>query len=689
MTKRKVWTVNSSTKRARALALGFAAAVGCTSSGGLHSRFSAVHNTMVALGLNQLGHLSSGSLSEGETVNLPVDLEARCYTFVAFGSSVRDIDVGLLDANNTRVVGDTTHDSQAAVHHCITRAGHYVLAVRMASGSGSYTLATWQGGTPTSGGSGGRSEPTNGTCNNPIALEAGRTVTANTENFSAHHTGQCLNPQAGEGDAPPPPPPNGEARSTAPEVVYSFTLERRQQVTLAMETTGNFDGALYLRQGNCEAPASEVACNDDEGDTAHSRITAALEPGQYFVFADGFGSAHGNFSLTYTAQDVPSTAEVCQNAAVLAPNTPVTGQLAAQDFNVFQARCGNNARGPERVYRLEVPTESRVQLHQESDYDGVLHIRRACADAASEVECNDDADDQQHSRINTVVPAGTYYVFSDSFRPSTTGNYTVEADVAPVAGGSTPGDTCADAVPLTPGTPAEGNTFQAHDDIQSPCASTEGYDVVYRLSVPTRSRVKLWFESSDLANQGTITVTRNCAQIAQAVCRPGAVGQNNAYDQMLDPGQYFVVVDSASPRHFGRFRLHATLEDPQAAERICRTAPLLVSGRTVNGTTANGTDRFQATCAGGAQSPENVYRLVIVRRSRVRLALTAQFDGALYLRQTCMQQSTERACNDDSTDPQHSLIETTLNPGTYSVFVDGYGATNSGTYTLETTVSAP
>ena len=131
------------------------------------------------------------------------------------------------------------------------------------------------------------------------------------------------------------------------------------------------------------------------------------------------------------------------------------------------------------------------------------------------------------------------------------------------------------------------------------------------------------------------------------------------------------------------------MEDPAAAERACRAARPLVSGRSVSGNTSGGTDRFQATCAGGARNPENLYRLTLTRQSRVRLSLSAQYDGALFIRQNCMQQSTERACNDDSTDPQHSLIETTLPAGTYTVFVDGYGNNNAGQYTLETQISAP
>ena len=654
------------------------AAAGCTSAtASLHHRFAAVHNTLTTMGVSQLGALSEGSLAAGATARFPVELDARCHTFVAFTHGPRDVELQVLDANNQRVAVDGTRDAQATVQFCPTVRGRYTLALRMADGGGSYLLSNWSGGSASSGGA---SPDGPGTCASPIPITPGTPVTGDTRRGTAHNDGSCVGSEEGE--------------TGAPELVYQITLERRQQVTVAVEQGAGYDGTVYIRSGTCDDPSGEVAgaCNDDDGDTSHSRITTALDPGTYFIFVDGFAHNAGTFTLNVTTADVPTMAEVCQNAATLAPNSPVTGTLGPQDMNVFQARCGANARGPDKVYRLEVPQESRLQLHQESDYDGVIYLRRACADAASEVECNDDAEDILHSRINTVVPAGTYFVFTDGYQANAAGNYTLEADLAPVAGGTVPGDTCADAQPLTPGTPVEGNTFQAHDDVHSPCgAPTEGYDVVYRLNVTARSRVKLWFENSDLREQGTITVTRSCdaAPLAQATCQPGALGENHAFDQVLDPGQYFVVVDSSAPRHFGRFRLNSRVESAAEVERLCRAATLLVPGRTVTGTTT-GQDHFQASCAGGARSPENLYRLVIRRRSAVRLSLTSTtqgFDAALYLRQNCAQANTERACNDDAGDAQHSLIETTLDPGTYTVFVDGYANHNSGAYSLETQVT--
>jgi hypothetical protein len=71
----------------------------------------------------------------------------------------------------------------------------------------------------------------------------------------------------------------------------------------------------------------------------------------------------------------------------------------------------------------------------------------------------------------------------------------------------------------------------------------------------------------------------------------------------------------------------------------------------------------------------------------VRLSLATAYDGVLYLRGNCMDRASEIACNDDNPDQQHSLIEATLEPGTYYVFVDGYGNASHGTYTLDTTVT--
>jgi hypothetical protein len=656
---------------------------GCSGAASTQGRFVAVHNAFDALGLNQVGHISEGSLGEGGTARFPMELEGQCYTFVAFGGDgARDIDVTILDANNQRVAGDSSHDAQASVQFCPPTRSRYTISLRMTAGGGSYVLGSWRGGLR-GGGIGGTAvanagEGGAGTCSQPIPIQIGQTLSGDTTHAGSNQVGSCL----GEGNAP--------------ELVYQLQVERRMLVTVAAEQ--DYDGALYIRS-NCEDAQSEPggACNDDDNDTSHSRVSAALDPGTYYIFADGFSDNHGSFTLTVTGGDVPSPAEVCQQASALTPGQAMSGQTSASsDPNVFQASCANHAPGPDHVYRLDVPQESRLQLFQESDYDGALYVRRACADQNSEIGCNDDAEDVQHSRINTIVPPGTYYVFTDAYSAQGSGSFTLEADLAPVAGGSgMSGDSCTDAQPLTNGQTVDGNTFLAHDDVTTPCGiAQDGYDTIYRLEITGRSHVRLFFEGND-NRQGVIYLTRACgtggaAANANIACRAGAIGEDNAVDAVLDRGTYYVVVDSAQARAFGRYRLATRIEDIAALERVCRAATPLRSGQTVTGT-ISGDDRFQSTCAGGSHNPENLYRLNIRRRSFVRLALTAtspNYDPSIYLRANCSDPSTERACNDDVPgDTRHSLIETTLEPGTYTVFVDGFGQHSTGSYSLETTIN--
>jgi hypothetical protein len=239
----------------------------------------------------------------------------------------------------------------------------------------------------------------------------------------------------------------------------------------------------------------------------------------------------------------------------------------------------------------------------------------------------------------------------------------------------------------------------ARDDIQPSCGGgTDTPDVVYRVDVRSRGRLKLFFEYMDesLREAGglVIAVQRACGGSAAnntIACRAVAPGDDNVVDTVVTPGTYFVVVDAARARAFGRFTLNASLEDLAAVENACRRATVLTPGRTVTGTTS-GSDMFQATCAGNARSPENLYRLVLRRRSHVRVEVTStsgNYDPAIYMRANCADPSTERACVDDTNGTTNAVIEGDFDAGTYTIFVDGFSQNNSGPYTLRADVSNP
>jgi len=701
--------VNPKTQRATrgALYVGAlsCALVACTAApNSAYSRMTAAHNALTTQGLAQVGPVSTSSLAEGQSFRVPSDLDAGCYTFMAFGADgIRDIELTVVNAQGQSVAQENAHEPQAGVRFCPSSRGRFQVTARAAQGGGMVTLSTWRGGATGGGdgqrpitGSNGAVAGGPGSCTEPLAIELGQTVSGDTTQGSSRLRASCA---AGE----------------APEIVYRLRVPRRMLVTLASEQ--EFDGAIYILR-NCAGGAgqarqrpgpgpmptqggNEIACNDDDQQIRRSRIVQALDPGEYFVVVDGFGNDGGPFTLAATGQDVPSVDELCQQAPTITMGQPTQGDTS-REVDGFQASCASHAPGPERVFRFDLQQESRVQATLETpNFDGALYIRRACAQANSEIACNDDTDSQRQARVNAVLPAGAYYVFADGFSAGASGPFTLQVDAAPAAGSGVTGDTCADAQPLTIGagaTPTQGNLHAARDDVQTPCGGgADTPDLVYRVDVRTRGRLKVSFPYMDDSlreNGGLVAqVVRGCGSTAannSLACRALEPGDSSNVEAVVTPGTYYVIVDAARARAFGRFTINAQLEDVAAMEAACRRAVALTPGRVVSGTTS-GNDVFHASCAGDARSPENLYRLVLRRRSHVRLEVTSTqggYDPAIYLRANCADPTTERACVDDTNGTTNAVIEDDFDAGTYTVFVDGFSAGNAGPYTLRADVSA-
>ncbi len=640
----------------------------------LEPRFVAVHNTMSAMGMAQSGPISEGSLPDGGEARFDLSLRAgQCYTFVALGSSsVRDLDIRVVGEGDVELGRDITHDRQAAAQVCPPRSGDYQVVVSMRDGSGGYLVSSWSGPAmstgPSAGVVGSSAEP--GTCEAPLELPIDQPVTGDTTGAPSRMQGPC-------------------ADGNAPERVYRLTITERSQVLIALRST--YDGALYLLR-ECGQIDSMVDCNDDAGDTSQSRLYKTLDPGTYFLVVDGFGSDAGGYELEVSLSPLRSIAQVCADATALTVGQRVSGTTeGAADY--FQATCAGGARGPDRLFRIDVPQRSRLRVRENSDHDGALYIRSACEDPTSEIACNDDFGDIGRSSVTAVVDAGRYFIVSDGFSSSgevQAGNFSLTAELASAAGGNAVGDTCASAAQATLRQPSRIDTFEAADDVAGSCGGQGGPDVIQTLDVRSRSRLNVTVQDAEFS--GAMYVQRTCGDASSEVActaindsRPRTVIQN--LEATLTPGQYFLVFDGARPDAFGSAVVEIELTDLQALGRLCRRAPRLHPGRTVNGDTSTGSDHFQATCAGRAQSNDVVYQLRLRRRSQVRIDLSSDYDGVLHLRRDCIDPSSELACNDDHGDNRHSRVEATLDPGTYYVIVDGFRTGSQGSYSLETTVT--
>jgi hypothetical protein len=107
--------------------------------------------------------------------------------------------------------------------------------------------------------------------------------------------------------------------AASPDAVYRFRIEQPSHV--AVRVSGSFDTVVYLRAA-CADDDSEVACNDDAGDTHHSAVEADLPAGEYFAFVDGYASEGGGF---YTLQVRATPTRVVPALPRLARTVPGEG----------------------------------------------------------------------------------------------------------------------------------------------------------------------------------------------------------------------------------------------------------------------------------------------------------------------------------------------------------------------------
>lgn len=660
-----------------------AAACSTARTGELEPRYVAVHNTLVALGMAQVGPIQQGSLAEGREARVRLDLAAQCTTIVAIGSpGVRDLDVALLDADDRPVSHDTTKEPQATLRTCPEKAGHYTLVVKMAAGAGDFMTATWAGGgsAPVPAGSSSTNalaQTGAGTCESPLPLVPGATA-GNTRRGEAENAGGC-------------------ASSDSKELVYKLDVARRQRVVI--EVDPQFDSVLYVRHDECSESENEIACNDDAtsgsgkrgSSSKGSRVDEVLDPGTYWVFVDGYGAEAGPFRMNVQIADVPTLADACKQVRPLGP-AKIAGTLTGS-FDHAHASCGADAKGPDALHRFDVAARARVRITEHSaDFTPALHLRKQCADESSEVACADSGVKADEATYTGVLDAGSYVLFADSADKDARGRYTLDTEVAPEAGTGVRGDACADAIMLSGSEKnVEGDTFLARDDLASKCGGggpvgSGAPDMVYRFDLTRRSRVHAQFPSQE--GNHVFVLTRSCAdRAAELACGP-------VLDEMLAPGVYYLAVDGAAAGEMGRFAFDFHARDVSAQENACRSPPPLVDGQTVTGTTTGAGDRFTTSCAGredAQASADKVFKIVLAARTKVRLLLsTPAWDGVLALRKSCMDtagspgaRTTESACNNDFQDAHHSRIETTLDAGTYWVVVDGHQARNEGAFTLE------
>ncbi len=210
------------------------------------------------------------------------------------------------------------------------------------------------------------------------------------------------------------------------------------------------------------------------------------------------------------------------------------------------------------------------------------------------------------------------------------------------------------------------------------CGGSGGADVTYGFALEDwRSldiSVTAAFSSRFYVRKGS------CAEGEVVACGTDAVNTG-----VLEPGLYYLIVDSNGNLHKGDFTLTLVPSPPDAPANDSCAAPqqLIFQNNTsqASGMTLFSNDLSSAPC-GGAGAPENVFSFVVPAGiAKLSFSVDADFDPVVYLvPENCG--GPPVACI-----PDISYEMGWPGQGTYYLFVDGKTANDKGLYTLTVTLS--
>lgn len=195
---------------------------------------------------------------------------------------------------------------------------------------------------------------------------------------------------------------------------YELTVGARTTLTMAMSTPV-FDAFLVVMDDS----ENLVAWDDDGGGGLNAALEVQLEPGRYFILAQGYPGETGAYQLAVAAANDP-----CAATRTLALGQSVTNTMAVTDCQF------SDGGGPTRFlqrYRLTLPTATSVQIDMTSSaIDAYVVVQNANTGAV--VAENDDVSPQStNSRVIVNLLAGEYIVNATTYGANETGPFQLTA----------------------------------------------------------------------------------------------------------------------------------------------------------------------------------------------------------------------------------------------------------------------
>ncbi len=258
------------------------------------------------------------------------------------------------------------------------------------------------------------------------------------------------------------------------------------------------------------------------------------------------------------------------------------------------------------------------------------------------------------------------------------------------------GDACADATPLTPGSPVRRTTEGLADDLgvyRGACGvgatRDAGPDAVFSIEVPPGQLLEAWL--TDAFSGSRLALLEDCAQAEASCLRQGEVSWANVG---AAPVTRYLVVDGIAASHAGAYTLESRLTpvaDLMAGD-ACTTAervaslPASIPGRTTGAT--NLYDGYAGACTDSfgfrrfGHGPDRAYVVSVPAGATLRASVAASggWDEVVVIASAC------GALIDDCLDYSDPGTARATNTGAaardFYVIVDGFWSYAHGDFTL-------
>jgi hypothetical protein len=483
-----------------------------------------------------------------------------------------------------------------------------------------------------------------------------------------------------------------------PDVAFTFEIDEPHDVTLiatGLLGDGSEETATIALRDSCGELRGEIECSHGFPGTVRVR---ALPAGRYFAVASSKLSSQLMLEARFDEPSTPPTNLSCATPFDISAGGRFEGNFVDVG-DEHEVECGFPDAN-DLVYTFTTSEERDVELSAISTTGERMNfaVRTDCGERLTTVRCLSAA--PARARLHQL-PAGTYYLVLES-SPSREVDFAL--DVAFLDPTPTPiGDSCNNPIDLTLDTPTDGTLASRQDLVNvQECGCRDDAelprgcglfwpDVVYRVEVDEPT--DLFIDIKSGSAQVVYELRSVCdSPAAKLVCGRGKMVGRRVRN--LQPGDYFLIVESAEPTNF-----------TVVVRPMPRTTPIVVGGNDTCvaavevpeagglyvGDTLNMLNHYNALCGSGAGSNDAAFVLQLSRASEVTALLEAEFDTVLYRYldvgegpASC--DALGSICSDDidqSTGNKNSLLGEILDAGTYYYVVDGFGEKNSGGYLFE------